>query len=229
MHSVQRVGITAEVVATASGETRRTDGSLEVRIGTFAVLVGGRRLDSGRLSGGRSASLASEAGGWSLELIEAEVREHAARIIEQGGPTALFGDLVDALTQANVDAAPAELAALPIDVELGPQLWGRFSAIVERRPALRVSEDYLATESVDLDEATAQELEHLLSYAEHCGQAADRAQRDDIRSSTLAYIGGALTTMLHLGHIDAHQHSQWHERLIKALGEPPGGWKFIGW
>ena len=44
-----------------------------------------------------------------------------------------------------------------------------------------------------------------------------------------AYIGGALTTMLHLGHIDERQHSEWHGRLIKALGEPPGGWKFVGW
>ena len=229
MHSVLRVGITAELMsaedAAALAAAETDPATLRVCLEAFAVLTGGTRVET--QTGTHHAALTPRAQGWSLELIEAAVRQHAASLLSDGGSNDLFVRLARALGEAGVDADPQRLAAVPVDVELGTRLWQHFSAVADTRPELaQVAELGV---SQPLDDATTQELEQLLMYAEHCGQAADNSDREDIRSSTLAYIGGALTTMLHLGHIDERQHSEWHERLTAALGEPPGGWKFVDW
>jgi hypothetical protein len=192
-----------------------------LRLECFAALSDGRRLACPPQADAAELCLPDGGGPWSLELIEDEVRRH----VDAAPSEALYGPLASALAAAGIVAEAAELAAREPDIELAAGVWERFSPFGERRPHLRAVPQAAAGRAT----ATERELGHLLVYAQHCGEAADRQDRDDIRNSTLAYIGGALTTMLHLGHIDEQQHSDWHERLIKALGEPPGGWKFVGW
>ena len=219
MHSVQRVGLTAEL-----GPDR--EDCLVLRLEPFATLTDGRRYSCAPDAEVSELCLAHSEDPWSLEMIEDEVLGHARSALGSGLEEAFFGPLAAALAASGIAVQAADLAAEDLEVDLGPTVWSRFSPIAERRPRLRVPDSGAPRE---IDAATEQELEHLLTYARHCGQAADRQGREDIRTSTLAYIGGALTTMLHLGHIDERQHSEWHGRLIKALGEPPGGWKFVGW
>jgi hypothetical protein len=67
------------------------------------------------------------------------------------------------------------------------------------------------------------ELEALLRYARGVGQAAKRhPDRSDIVDGGRGYLGGALTTMHHLGLLSDEEHRDWSQRLMDEL--PPTEW-----
>lgn len=222
MSSVRRLGVKAELTA-SHPDPVADDARLPVALEPFAVLAGSRRIDAGAAR--VHVDIYCPGDSWSLELIEAEVLGEVDRILDEEGPARLFGGVLDAIGEASGDEGATAIAVAELEVELGSRLWRRFSAVSELRPP-PVAAPGPPSEP---GQAAQRELEQLLNYVRHCGEAADRTGRQDIRTSTLAYVGGALTTLLHLGHIDERQHSDWHARLVEALGEPPGGWNFQSW
>lgn len=218
MRAVQRLGVRADLVESRP-DPSRDDASLAVALEPFAVLDGSTRLEPGRPA--LSIDIHCPGDAWSLELIEAEVLGEVDRIIHSDGAQELFGEFLHGL--AEHDDEVTEIATADLEVELGGRLWRRFSAVSDTRP------EQFEPPGEPLDPRVRHELQELLEYVRHCGESADKSGRQDIRNSTLAYLGGALTTLLHLGHIDEQTHSEWHQRLVEALGEPPGGWRFQGW
>ena len=67
------------------------------------------------------------------------------------------------------------------------------------------------------------ELERLLGYARAVGAAAKREpDRSDIVDGGRGYLGGALTTMHHLGLLTDAEREEWSDRLMDEL--PPTQW-----
>lgn len=74
-----------------------------------------------------------------------------------------------------------------------------------------------------VEQAVAAELEGLLGYARAVGRAAaQHPERSDIVDGGRGYIGGALTTLLHLDLVTKAEHSEWFQRLNDEL--PPTTW-----
>jgi hypothetical protein len=68
-----------------------------------------------------------------------------------------------------------------------------------------------------------EELEALLRYAQAVSESAARFPgRSDIVDGGHGYVGGALTTMHHLGLVSDDEHREWWDRLTDAL--PPTDW-----
>jgi hypothetical protein len=68
-----------------------------------------------------------------------------------------------------------------------------------------------------------QELELLFAFARGVGESARQfPDRVDIESGGRGYIGGALTTMHHLGLLTDAEHREWWDRLMDEL--PPTEW-----
>ena len=74
-----------------------------------------------------------------------------------------------------------------------------------------------------MDAKVRVELEHLLNYARAVGAAAKREpDRADVVDGGRGYLGGALTTMHHLGLVTEAERAQWWDRLMGEL--PPTQW-----
>jgi hypothetical protein len=74
-----------------------------------------------------------------------------------------------------------------------------------------------------VDDAVRRELESLLGYATGVGRhAAREPERTDIVDGGRGYIGGALTTLHHLGLVTDDEHREWWDRLMDKL--PPTNW-----
>jgi len=77
--------------------------------------------------------------------------------------------------------------------------------------------------SVAVKPAVRNELEGLLRYAKAVGAAAaQQPERADIVDGGRGYIGGAMTTLLHLGLLTESEHQDWWDRLMNEL--PPTNW-----
>ena len=73
----------------------------------------------------------------------------------------------------------------------------------------------------------ASELEHLHRYARAVAAAAEREPgRSEIVDGGRGYLGGALTTMHHLGLLTDAEHEEWWDRLMDEL--PPTDWISVG-
>ncbi len=80
-----------------------------------------------------------------------------------------------------------------------------------------------------MDEAAKNELHALAVYVSGCRAATERdPAREDIWPAAVAYIGGALTTMLHLGHLTDTEHASLFNRLTEDLGPEPEGHIWLG-
>ena len=74
-----------------------------------------------------------------------------------------------------------------------------------------------------------QELESLLSYARAARHTIDhledtpadvsRVDGEHIRSTTWAYVGGSMTTLVHLDLITSHEHMSWWHMFGEVLGD----------
>jgi hypothetical protein len=74
-----------------------------------------------------------------------------------------------------------------------------------------------------LEDSVRHELEKLLGYAQGVGRAAQQfPDRADIVIGGRGYIGGALTTLHHLGLVSWKEHQEWWARLMDEL--PPTNW-----
>lgn len=74
-----------------------------------------------------------------------------------------------------------------------------------------------------MNDAVRHELESLLRYARSVGAAAaQQPERTDLVDGGRGYIGGALTTLDHLGLLTQAEHRQWWDRLMGEL--PPTNW-----
>jgi hypothetical protein len=78
-----------------------------------------------------------------------------------------------------------------------------------------------------MDAEVRRELEGLLAYANAVGDRARREpDREDVVDSGRGYIGGALTTLAHLGLVTDAEHDEWWSRLMGEL--PPTEWVDVG-
>jgi hypothetical protein len=67
------------------------------------------------------------------------------------------------------------------------------------------------------------ELDQLRNYARAVAQAAEQApDRVDVVHGGRGYLGGALTTLHHVGLLTDEEHHEWWERLMDEL--PPTQW-----
>lgn len=74
-----------------------------------------------------------------------------------------------------------------------------------------------------MDESVREELEQLLRYAKAVGRSAKAfPDRQDAVVGGRGYIGGALTTLHHLGLLTSEEHQEWWTRLMDEL--PPANW-----
>jgi hypothetical protein len=74
-----------------------------------------------------------------------------------------------------------------------------------------------------MEDRVRAELEALLRYTRAVAQAAERhPDRSDVVDGGRGYLGGALTTMHHLGLLSDEEHREWWERLMDEL--PPTQW-----
>lgn len=76
-----------------------------------------------------------------------------------------------------------------------------------------------------------EEMHKLLDWVRSCREAMDDAATgrlpghdpEHIRSTTRAYVGGAMTTLGHLGLLTWEELQEWSQRIGDVLGDPPGG------
>ena len=74
-----------------------------------------------------------------------------------------------------------------------------------------------------MEDRVRAELEALLDYARAVGASAKRhPDRSDIVDGGRGYLGGALTTMHHLGLLSDDEHRDWSQRIEDEM--PPTRW-----
>ena len=137
-----------------------------------------------------------------------------------------IGDLVADMREDGYDG-PDPLARCPIEWRISPSASEALSRLGDggeralRRGAPPHPRTRRATHTMDA--RVRDELERLLEYARAVTRSARRfPDRTDIRDGGMGYVGGALTTMLHLGLISDAEHQEWQDRLTAAL--PPSDW-----
>ena len=85
-----------------------------------------------------------------------------------------------------------------------------------------------------LEPQARQELELLLGYVTACRAVIDgwdsgtlpnpgTIDGAHIRSTTWAYVGGAMTVLGRLGLVTGEEHREWWQRIEEVLGPPEGG------
>jgi hypothetical protein len=72
-----------------------------------------------------------------------------------------------------------------------------------------------------MDPNVQHELRQLQAYAGGCHESARATGREDIVPSARSYIGGALTTMVHLNLLTQEEHTEWSRRLEAVLQDGP--------
>ena len=72
-------------------------------------------------------------------------------------------------------------------------------------------------------------LDGVLRWAEAVRANMDRdsEQSREHQMQGHAYVGGVLGTLLHLELLSCAEHNDWHGRLMRVLGDPPGGYLVV--